>query len=206
MPIVQDAYYIPDDIATGLITGIYARYGSIIRYATGPNRGQIVKHLVPVNVKAAEQAKSLGAKAIDFVVENRKAVGLAAVSVTIVGVGVWAYTEWKKHEPKALTEFRSALRGYIDAVRGGNVDIEKIDALLFALDALKAHKRFEKISIQLTAEELDVLVSRICEYTIKLAADNDVELTADELAMDDSTIINLQSYLNAQKRIFESAA
>ena len=28
MAIVQDAYFIPDDIATGLATGIYRRIGS----------------------------------------------------------------------------------------------------------------------------------------------------------------------------------
>ena len=45
MAIVQDAFYIPDDIATGLATGLYRRIGSIVRYAVGPNKGQIVKHL-----------------------------------------------------------------------------------------------------------------------------------------------------------------
>lgn len=42
MAIVQDVFDIPDDIATGLVTGLYRRIGSVVRYAVGPNKGQIV--------------------------------------------------------------------------------------------------------------------------------------------------------------------
>lgn len=45
MPVVQDSFFIPDDIATELATGLYRRIGSVVRYAVGPNKGQIVKHL-----------------------------------------------------------------------------------------------------------------------------------------------------------------
>ena len=43
MAIVQDVFDIPDDIATGLATGLYRRIGSVVRYAVGQNKGQIVK-------------------------------------------------------------------------------------------------------------------------------------------------------------------
>ena len=75
-----------------------------------------------------------------------------------------------------------------------------------ALEALKKHKDYEKISIQLSAEDLEVLVGRIYDYTIKLAADNAVDLSDDELNLNNGAIINLQSYLKTQKRIFEAAA
>ena len=75
-----------------------------------------------------------------------------------------------------------------------------------ALEALKQHKDYEKICIQLTAEDLEVLVGRIYEYTIKLAQDNSVELSDEELRLNNGAIINLQSYLKAQKRIFEAVA
>ena len=32
MAIAQDAFFIPDDIATGLATGLYRRIGSVVRY------------------------------------------------------------------------------------------------------------------------------------------------------------------------------
>ena len=66
------------------------------------------------------------------------------------------------------------------------------------------HKDFERISIQLSMEELDILVGRIYEYTIKLARDNFVELPDEELHKNVGVIINLQSHLRAQKRVFES--
>jgi hypothetical protein len=76
------------------------------------------------------------------------------------------------------------------------------------LENLKKHKDHEKISIQLSTEELDVLVNRIIEYTEKLAKDNSIDLTEDELnaKIADGTILNLQRYLVAQKRIFGTAA
>ncbi len=206
MAIAQDAFYIPDDIATGLATGLYRRIGSVVRYAVGPNKGQIVKHLQPIDLKAAEQAQGLGAKALQFVQHHKKEVGIAAIGAAVVGVGIWGYNKWKNHEPKVLTEFRAALKTYIDAVRNGNMDIDKINGLMEALEALKQHKDYEKISIQLSAEDLEVLVGRIYDYTIKLAADNAVDLSEDELNLNNGAIINLQSYLEAQKRIFEAAA
>ena len=79
-----------------------------------------------------------------------------------------------------------------------------------ALDKLKSHKDYGKISIQLTTEELEVLVDRIYKYTIKLAQDNDVQLLSDELntaeMKNSEAISSLRNYLKAQKRIFESVA
>ena len=123
---------------------------------------------------------------------------------------MWGYTAWKNHEPKVLTEFRAALKVYIEAIRTGYMSIEKIDNLMVALEELKKYKNYDKISIQLTTEELEVLVGRIYEYTVKLAKDNNVELTDDELAAagneSNGAIIDLQKYLKTQKRIFEAAA
>lgn len=74
------------------------------------------------------------------------------------------------------------------------------------MEALKADKNYSKISIQLTSEELDVLVGRIYEYTMKLASDNEIEIAADDLEEEKDVIKNLQSYLKVQRRIFAEAA
>lgn len=209
MAIAQDAFFIPDDIATGLATGLYRRIGSVVRYAIGPNKGQIVKHLQPIDLKAADQVNGLGAKALQFVQQHKKEVGIGAACAVVIGLGIWGYTAWNNHEPKALTQFRAALKAYIDAIRIGSMDIDIINSLLNALEALKEHKNYEKISIQLSAEELEVLAWRIYEYTIKLAQDNSIELYDEELntaeMKNSGTIINLYNYLRAQKRIFEAA-
>ena len=206
MEIVQEAYYIPDDISTGLATGLYYRIGSVVRYATGPYRGRIVRHLQPIDQKVAEEAKGLGAKAIQFAQQHKKEIGIGVACAAVAGLGIWAYIALRNHEPKALKAFRTTLSVYIEAIRNGSMDIDKINALMNSMEILKMHKDFERISIQLSMEELDVLVGRIYEYTIKLARDNFVELTDEELHKNDGVIINLQSHLRAQKRVFESVA
>lgn len=207
MPVVQDAFFIPEDIATGLATGLYRRIGSVVRYAVGPNKGQIVKHLKPIDLKTAEEAQGLGVKALQFVKEHKKGT---IITVATAATGAFVYSKVKNREPKVVSDFRAALRVYIAAIREGNMDIDKINNMMNALEELKQHKNYDKISIQLTTDDLEVLVGRIYEYTIKLAKDNDIELSEDELQASNTkpsgTIINLQNYLKAQKRIFEEAA
>jgi len=210
MAIAQDAFFIPDDIATGLATGLYRRIGSVVRYAIGPNRGQIVKHLQPIELKSTEQAQGLARKTLQFVKQHKKGTIVAVASTVAVGTGVWVYNKVKNHEPKVVTGFRESLRGYIDAIRKGDMDVDKINDLTENLEKIKKHKDYKKISIQLTTEELDVLVGRIYEYTIKLASDNKVELARGELGVSDKTstdaILDLQTCLKVQKRIFAEVA
>lgn len=114
----------------------------------------------------------------------------------------------KNELEKVLMKFRVALRAYIEAIRKGNMDIDKINDLMECLGALKEYKDYDKIRIQLTTEELEVLVGRIYDYTVKLAKDNDVELSDEDLLQKNNsdTIINLEMYLKAQKRIFSAVA
>ena len=148
----------------------------------------------------------MGAKAIQFVKQHKKGVGIAAVGAALIGVGAWGYNKWKNHEPKVVTEFHAAFRVYINAIRKGKMDVQKITKLMNALDALKQHKSYEKLRIQLTTEEFEILVGRIYEYTVKLAEDNSVTLSEADLRRNKNAIINLEAYLNTQRRIFESAA
>lgn len=210
MTVVQEAFSIPDDIVTGLATGLYRRIGSVVRYATGPNKGKIVKHLKPVDLNATEQVQGVGGKALQFVDQHKKETIFTVVSVTAVGIGLFVYSKVKNHEPKVAMEFKSSLRIYINAIRKGDMDIEKINNLLNSLEALKSHKNYAKISIQLTTEDLRILVGRIYDYTVKLASDNQIELTEEGLQnlgnKNTNTITNIQDCLNVQKRIFEEAS
>lgn len=201
--IIQDAFEIPNDIATGLATGDYRRIGGVVRYATGTNKGQIVKLLQPTDSKAND----LSTKVLQFAELHKKGVGISVICVTVAGLAIWGCSSaWKNHESKVLIEFRSSLKTYIDAIRNGNMDIDKINFLMNSLNSLKKHKNYEKYSIKLSTEELDVLVGRIYEYTIILAHDNSIELSDEELHPNDSAIVNLESHLITQKRIFEAAA
>ncbi len=209
MAIIQEAFYIPDDIALGLATGTLRRMGGVVRHAVGPNKGQIVKHLDPINLeKSAKQVQSIGEKVLEFGKGNKKALIITGAIVSTVTAGTFVYNKVKNQEPKVVIEFRSALKTYINEIRTGKLKIDTVNSLVNYLDAMKQHKNFDKISVKLSVEELDVIVNRIYEYTIQLAQNNSVELTDEETYKDTSssaTILNLQRYLQAQKRIFEMA-
>lgn len=208
MAIVQDAYNLTDDILTKILTGEYRRIGSVIRYATGPNEGRIVKHLKPVHMEVPQQAQGLGANAIQFAKNNKKALIIVGISTGITAAGVSIYHKIKNRDPEVVTKFRASLKTYINGIRKGNLSVDLINDLMTCLENLKKHKDYDKISIQLSTEELDVLVNRIFEYTEKLAKGNSIELTEDDLnaQISDGTILNLQRYLKAQKKIFEKAS
>ncbi|MBK5242620.1 hypothetical protein [Clostridium sp.] len=208
MTIVQEAYNLTDDILIKILTGEYRRIGSVIRYATGPKKGRIVMHLKPVHMEVAQQAQGLLAKAIQFAKNNKKALIIVGISTGITAAGVGIYHKIKNHDPEVVSKFRASLKNYINGIRKGNLSVDSINDLMTCLENLKKHKDYEKISIQLSTEDLDILVNRIFEYTEKLAKDNSIVLTEDELnaQISDGTILNLQRYLKAQKKIFETAA
>lgn len=206
MAVVQEAFDIPADIMTKLLTGEYRRIGGVVRYAIGPKKGQIVKHLDPIDLKVAEQAQGFGAKALQFAKNNKKGLFVGAVITVVAAAGGYIYYKLKTREPAVITDFRFKLRIYIDEIRNGNLKLDTINDLMAALDVLKQHKDYEKYSIALSTDDLDVLVNRIYNYTIKLAEDNDVELTEKEHSHSDNSILSLQNYLKAQKRIFGEAA
>lgn len=206
MAVIQEAFYVPQDIATGLATGLYRRIGGVIRYAEGPNKGQLVKFLDPLGVSKAQENEAFLEKATRIVKENKNTVLIgSAVVVALVG-GATLYYRIKTHEPSVVKDFKKALTEYIEAIRNGNMTIDTIDSLMSSLEAMRQHKNFEKISIKLTAEELDTLIVRISEYTDKLAKDNEYTWEKEQTECNDNSILKLQKYLEIQKEIFRSAA
>ena len=205
MPVIQEAFYIPPDIATGLATGLYRRLGGVVRYATGPNKGQIVKHLDPMDIPKADEAAGLLAKAVQFAKNNKKAAIIGG-AVVVIGGSTALYFGIKNREPAVVKEFKKALAEYVEAIRNGEMDLETIETLMTALETIRQHKNFEKFSIKLSAEDIDILVGRIYEYTIKLAEDNKYVWENKEIDNSEGPILTLQKYLKVQKEIFRSAA
>ena len=206
MAVVTEAFDIPMDIMTKLATGEYRRLGGVVRVAIGPNKGQIVKHLDSIKIEQVAQNKNVVTKVIEFSKKNRKVIIIGtAVAGTIVA-GNFVHQKIKNREPKVMKRYHAALRSYIEDIRNGELSMKSINRLMDALEELKQDKRYEMLKIELTTEELDVLVNRIYEYTVKLASDNAVELTDDEKKSSDNSILNLQRYLKTQKRIFKSVA
>lgn len=206
MAIVTESFDIPMDIMTKLATGEYRRIGGVVRVAIGPNKGRIVKHLEPVKMEQADQIQKVGSKIMQVAKNRKKELIIGALVTGAITVGGVVYHKIKSIEPEVVQNYHAALRDYIDDVRSGKLSMESINRLMDSLEELKQNKNYEKIKIELTTEELNVLVNRIYEYTIKLAKDNSVDLADDELSSSDNIFLNLQKYLLAQKHIFELAA
>jgi len=206
MAVIQEAFDIPADIMTKLLTGEYRRIGGVVRYSVGPHKGQIVKHLKPVDLEVADHAQGVGAQIRKFAKKNKKELLIGAAVASAATVGGIIYYKVKNREPVVVTQFRAALRTYIDELRKSELELSTIETLMAALNKLKQHKDYEKFKIELSTEDLDVLVGRIYDYTIRLAENNMVELTEAERGKTDNSIIDLQNYLRTQKRIFEEAA
>lgn len=208
MAIVQETFDIPEDIMAKILTGEYRRIGGVVRYAVGPQKGQIKKFLEPVNLKADIEAQGISAKVINFAKNNKKAIIIVGIGTGIAAAGVGIYNKVKNREPKVVIEFRVALKTYIDSIRKGTLEIKIIDNLMCSLNDIKNDKNFEKIKIQLSTEEISILINSIHEYTEKLAKDNVIELTDEEKLITSNAnrdILNLQDYLKVQRRIFEAA-
>lgn len=159
-------------------------------------------------MEAVQQAQGLGAQVIRFAKNNKKTLMIVGVGTGLVALGGGIYYKINNRDPEVVTKFRESLKAYINGIREGDLSVDLINDLIICLENLKKNKDYEKISIQLSTEELDVLVNRIFEYTEKLAKDNSIELTEDEInpPISDGAILNLQRSLKAQKRIFETAA
>ena len=180
MAVVTEAFDIPMDTMTKLATGEYRRIGGVVRIAIGPNKGQIVKHLKPVKLEQAVQAQNVVDKVLRFARNNKRGLIIGTVVAGTITAGGAVYYKIKSKELEVVKKYHTALQDYINDIRNGEVSMKSINRLMDALEELKQNKNYEKIKIELTTEELNVLVNRIYEYTIKLASDNSVELTDDE--------------------------
>lgn len=206
MAVVTESFDIPMDIMTKLATGEYRRIGGVVRVAIGPNKGRIVKHPEPVKMEQADQIQKVGSKIMQVAKNRKKELIIGALVTGTITVGGVVYHKIKSRQPEVVQNYHAALRDYIDDVRLGKLSMESINCWMDSLEELKQNNNYEKIKIELTTEELSVLVNRIYEYTIKLAKDNSVDLADDELSSSDNIFLNLQKYLLAQKHIFELAA
>ena len=205
MPIQQFAYDIPNDIAIGIMKGIYKRFGGIVRDA---KTGAIVKHLKEVELPTEKKAGSAIMQAVKQhpVAAIGIGVGVAAgTALTAYAVKKKKENEYKKNSPECVIKFEKSLKAYLKAVRKGTLDEKTIDRLMADLEAIKEADAEEKISLELSTAELKQLVNMIYDYTRKLAKVNDVKLERFKQHSPNS-IDNLHAYLEVQKRIFQEAA
>ncbi len=192
MAIIQEAFDIPNDIAIGLASGLYRRIGGVVRYAVGEHKGQIVKHLKPVALpKGQDAALTVAEKAIQLGRRHKKLMVGAVVVASVAAAGGGIYASVTAHK---RNKFQKTFKMYLDAIRTGDLRVEVIEDLESALSGMK--------TVNMKASELSLLVCHIRDYTMKLAENNNVDV---EIRETNTPIIDLNQYLEMQKRILMSA-
>jgi hypothetical protein len=207
--IVQPTFYIPPDIATGLLSGDLIRYGGVVR----DTAGRLVVHLneVPTPERTAQEVARVAVKGIK---NPWVAVGAGMLIVMAVGGGVVLAVKRRKKDakpevPECVTHYNESLKTYLEAIHTGSLDPEIIDRLISDLDAVKSEAEESDTNIAFSTEQLETLTEVVVGYTTKLAEANAIELDAPgqvaEGAMN-NVLADLRQYLEVQKRIFEEAA
>lgn len=205
MPIQQFAYDIPNDIAIGIMKGMYKRFGGVVRDA---KTGAIVKHLKEVDLPVEKKAGNAVIQAVKQHPVAAVGIGVAVAAgtaLTTYAVKKKKEKEYKKNTPECVIKFEKSLKEYLKAVRKGTLDEKTIDKLMADLEAIKEVEAAENISLELSTAELKQLVNLIYDYTRKLAKVNDVKLKRFKQTSPNS-IDNLHAYLELQKRIFQEVA
>lgn len=207
MAIVQETFYIPTDIATGIATGKFRRVGGVVRVAQGKGKGQLVKFLDPVS--SEKQASSSALQGIaEFAKANKEVLIIAGVAVIVIIGGAKIYSAINNQEPKEMKVARARLDDYLTAVRKGQVNFLVVDQLIKALDNLKEVGKNKKLNFQLTPEELGALMSQIAKYTQQLADLNSHSFSdAERMLVDNprAEVFDLTEYLKIQRDIIVEA-
>ena len=185
--IVQEAFYIPDNIALGLAKGIYKRFGGVVRWAVGSQKGQIVTHLKPIKPTGAEQSL---AKAIAQFASKHK-TGLIISGIIVVGVATVGGVIYAFHRKKRKA-FQTAFSNYLDAIKNQNMSLSIIEHLEESLDGIGY--------VNLSAEEFSFLIMYLKDYTLSIAENNGKQIC--NIQPSGNPIIDLNAYLQVQKKLF----
>lgn len=219
MAVVQVMMEMSAEAARGIAAGTMVRHGGVIYNTTGG----IVEHLVdavrPNDVKeAAASAAKASKSTFSNITKNLKnptiliTIGLGTI---VVGGVIYYFTDKNKKKseqdrlpeiPKYVVDYNDSVVAYLDAIRNGDVSLDRINCFIENIDALKAN---EKITFEFAKDNSETLVNYVYAYTKKLAEANAFEPVGLEEATSlsaDNTLTYLRRYLEIQKQIFEEAA
>ena len=179
---------IPKDIQSGLESGIYKQFCSVIRN----NKGQIIKHLKAVDFSKDAANKLLGNKGVKM--------GIVGVGVVVVGGVIYLgyHTIKMNNLPKSLIK---RLTKYLITAQKGELTEKDVDNFLNFLN--KNEAMLKKLELD---DSLDELFSLIETYTEQFAQANNYEYQKEVKTNTNhkNKIINLREYLEIQKNIYSS--
>ena len=200
MSLNQVTIEIPLNIQKGLDSGIYKRYGSIIRNSSG----HIVKHLK--EVKAGEPAQQV----VKGLAKN-KYVLVTAIGATVLAVGgVGYYAFISNRYKKIVKKLIEKLVHFIQLAQKGEVSEEevlkndKLELVLFGAERCSHCKKLYPVIEKLIQSDFRNRIE--AKYTIQFAKVNGFETDTISEVAENNKVINLMDYLNLQKTIYRSDA
>ncbi|WP_349948424.1 hypothetical protein ABFV83_08315 [Lacrimispora sp. BS-2] len=201
MAVEQITFEIPPVIQQGIDNGTLIRFGGVVRNKAG----HIVKHLKETSVFKADNNASKN-QIMEFAKKNKYFL-IGTVIVTAVAAGVtYVVIRNKKNEdvkiPKCVVDFNESFLEYVESIRNGAVNEEKIDRVLIALEEIKKNHENGNINITFSIENVSLLLVMVRKYTIKFAEANAFEMVEDDYDKENE-ISSLQHYLKIQKEVFE---
>ncbi|MGC0274864.1 hypothetical protein ACO0LV_17920 [Pseudactinotalea sp. Z1739] len=207
--IVQPTFYVPSEIAAGILSGELVRYGGVVR----DTAGRLVTHLkeVPTPEKVVEEVAKRAALSLK---NPWVAVGAGVLTLVAVGGGVVLAVKKRKKDaeldvPECVQNYNRSLRVYLEAIQNGRLDADIIDRLIADLDTVVAYGDEGDTTVAFSPDQLATLTRIVLEYTSELAKVNDIELDEAEKPSEDSeggVVVDLRRYLQVQRRIFGEVA
>jgi hypothetical protein len=184
------------------------RDGSVVRNLAG----RIVHHLPEASLpeEAQEAAAGILAKALTNPKFIAIGLGAGALAVTAGSVGfVWGNKKQaaELERPKSVEDCIASLSAYLEAAQSGRLDLKTLHRLNSDLEAV--NKESGSGSIEILADQLEVLVAIVADHTCKLAEANSVNLSEvleETTQSEGSKGVSLQRHLKVQEQILRSAA
>lgn len=212
--VIQVAFEVPQEIATGLSTGELVRYGGVVR-DTG---GRVVKHLDEITPKPSDDAanaiQQAASNAMNFVKKNKKGT---IIVLAVAAIGGIAYKTVKGSQKKALEKlqveaserFNASLTAYIKALENENLTLTDIEGLQRAIADFEDVAGDGGLTIEMPGGQFSALVQAVAKYTQALARANDHESNKTAALITDDCPASLQilnNCLSIQRDIFDEAA
>ena len=204
-----------DDKMEDLIeSGELIRYGGVVR----DHAGRIVKHLSEIDDYTNEQIRSSNgfssiAKIKDLASEHK--VASAGIGIAAAGISYLAYKAIKSGREKSATDismsessFNEAWKCYIEAVNSMKLNETVLDRLRREVDSIIdciIGSNRERTVISIDEKQFNAFLTIVYNYTLKLAAANNVqieEMPLPNFNSDSSAFFKLSKYLDTQKEIF----
>lgn len=205
--IVQPSFYVPPEIAEGILKGDFIRFGGVVR----DTAGRLVIHLkeVPGQEKAIEKLSKYAASNL----KNPWLItGVTITLATVAGAVFLASRKESKeseNESEYVENYNQSLAAYVKALQSGRLNADIIDRVIKDLDSVTAYDSENDKYVTLSPEQLAPVVELVLCYTLELAKANDFELDqvrASSGTSSDAMVVDLRRYLETQKEIFRKAA